>query len=348
MTSIEQQDPTLGMSRAEAASYWYVRRDGRELTDDETAAFDGWIQASPANAQELARMDAAWKMFDGLEEDDGLAALRATALAPRRTGTWKIVASGLLAASLVVGLLLGTPVMHSIQPGERVSVAADSGQAARYATAKGQMRVVTLADGSKVTLNTGSEILVTMAPHSRAIRLVRGQALFEVAHDAARAFVVTAADRQVTALGTVFEVRLDPGRMEVVLIKGKVAVDQQAGRQPRSILQPGQALVVALGVAQPLASVDVSAKLQWREGLVEFADEPLAQVVGEINRYSDRTVVLEDKGLAAERISGVFRTGDPDRFVSLLGELVPIEAQRYPDRILLTRRTGPASSDAPK
>lgn len=349
MTSAEETDPTLGMSRAEAASYWFVRRDGRELSDGETVEFERWLCASPAHAEELARMTKAWKLYDGLEEDEGLASLRAAALAPaRRPGWWKIAASGLLAASLVAGVMLGTPVMRSIVPEDSALPPAASLQAMRYATGKGQMRTVTLGDGSKVTLNTASEILVTLAPRHRMIRLVRGQALFEVAHDAARPFVVAASDRQVTALGTVFEVRLDPDRMEVILIKGKVAVDQRARGQSRAILQPGQSLVVARGIAQPIASIDVNSKLQWRDGFVEFADEPLAQVVSEINRYSDRRIVLQDKELAAQRISGVFRTGDPDRFVAILGELVPIEAQSHPDNILLTRRSAPARVDASK
>ncbi|MES2056553.1 MAG: FecR family protein [Pseudomonadota bacterium] len=349
MTSAEQRDPTLGMSCSEAASYWFVRRDGRELSDGEAVEFERWLRASPANAEELARMTAAWKLYDGLEENEGLASLRATALAPpRRPGQWKVAASGLLAASLVAGVIFGTPIMRSIVPDDSASAPAAAAQAVRYATGKGQMRTVTLGDGSTVTLNTASEILVTLAPRRRMIRLVRGQALFEVAHDAARPFVVAASDRQVTALGTIFEVRLDTDRVEVILIKGKVAVDQRANGQSRSILQPGQALVVARGIAQPIASIDVNAKLQWREGFVEFADEPLAQAVSEINRYSDRTIVLQDKELAAQRISGVFRTGDPDRFVAILGELVPIEAQSRPDNILLKRRTAPAPADPSK
>lgn len=340
MTHSKDKDPAADASPAEQAAYWFVRRDGRDLTADEAAEFAGWLEASSANRAAFGRMASTWSLLDGAADSDELRPVRARVRAiagPQRRR--RVVAGGLLAAALAIGVAFGTPFLRSPGSEERHAPSAVAVTSVRYTTDKGELKVVTLADGSRVTLNTGSEIIADIGPARRSIRLVTGQALFEVAHDARRPFVVSAADREVTALGTVFEVRVDPGRMEVVLVTGKVAVDGNSpAKQPRAILRPGEALVVAAGAAAPLARVDVNAKLRWREGFVEFADEPLGRAIEEINRYSDRVLVLEDEGLATERVSGVFRTGDPDRFIAIVGELLPVEAHAVNGRILISRR----------
>lgn len=349
MTGQTTKRSTLGMTPAEAASYWHVRRDGRNLSAEEQAEFDCWMQESPAHAKQFARMVKAWNLYDGYERDPGLAALRSAALAhPPSYGRriWQVAAGGLAAASLIAGITLLAPVYRATDAIETASndvapnAASLSGSV--HATRKGEMRTVVLADGSTVTLNTDSEIRIAFSAQRRIVNLMHGQALFEVAHDAARPFVVEAADRSVTALGTVFEVRLDPGRMEVTLVEGKVVVDRQVSASPvgtqlkPTVLRPGQELVAELGSAQRVVAVDIGTKLRWRDGFVEFANEPLGEAVAEINRYSNRAVIIADEQLAAQRISGVFRTGDPTRFVAIVGELLPIAAHTRPDRIELT------------
>jgi transmembrane sensor len=163
----------------------------------------------------------------------------------------------------------------------------------------------------------------------------RGQALFEVSHDSARPFTVEAADRQVTALGTIFEVRVDPGRVNVTLIRGKVVVDRSPEanggydetRIPPTILKPGQQFDAELGAPQKVAAVDIDRQLLWRNGFVEFDDEPLGRAVAEINRYSARPIVLSNDGVAALHVSGLFRTGSPDQFVDAIEGLLPVDAK---------------------
>lgn len=349
MTGKARNSSTLGMTPAEAASYWYVRRDGRDLSVGEQAEFDCWMQESPVHAKQFARMATAWNLYGDHENDPGLAALRSAALAhppSYRRRLWQVAVGGLAAASLVAGITLLGPAYRVTDTIETASHDGAPNAASlpdsTHATRKGEMRTVVLADGSKVTLNTDSEVRVAFSAQRRIVNLVHGQALFEVAHDAARPFVVEAADRNVTALGTVFEVRLDPGRMEVTLVEGNVVVDRQASANAvrthltPTMLRPGQELVAELGSAQRVVAVDIGTKLRWREGFVEFADEPLGEAVAEINRYSNRPVVVADERLAAQRISGVFRTGDPTRFVAIVGEILPIEVQARLDRIELT------------
>lgn len=345
MSGRKSSGPTYGMSPAEAASYWYVRRDGRDLSAEEQAEFDDWLRESPDHAEQFARMVDAWNLYDDHESDPGLAAQRRAVLAasPSRRGRiWQAAAGGLIAASLAAGIILLEPAYRTAAPVETASnggaLVAASTDDMVHATRKGELRTVVLADGSKVTLNTDSKVRIAFSAQRRIVKLVQGQVLFEVAHDAARPFVVEAADRHVTALGTVFEVRLEPGRMEVVLVEGKVVVDRRdaanAVHTP-TVLRPGQELIVQTGAAPRVVSADLGTKLRWREGFVEFVDEPLGQAVAEINRYTDRPIRMADERLAAQRISGVFRTGDPGRFVAIVGELLPVEARTHSDRIEL-------------
>lgn len=341
---------TRGMSPVEAAAHWLVRRDARELTPTEEAEFDLW-RGDPVNADAYRRASGAMGLFDtDIGIDPHLKALRQAALdatpAPRRRFQ---AAAALMAASLVGAITFlgiersGTGPAPSTRP-SAVAVAhapvtpvgqASTAAANEYVTGVGERRTVKLADGSTVTLNTRTRMTVAFTEGRRLVRLLRGQALFEVFHDRTRPFVVEAADRQVTALGTIFEVRVDPGRINVVLIQGRVVVDRtpEAARALESaplaptMLKPGEEFSVALGAPQRVGSVDIDRQLLWRDGFVEFDDEPLGAAVAEINRYSSRPISLANDGVASLHLSGVFSTGAPDRFVDAAGAILPIQSK---------------------
>src|SRR5690606_12155282 len=225
------------------------------------------------------------------QSDPVMDAMRASALAIRpkpRRGLWAGVGVG-LAASLLAAVALGTglvsfgPQVDAPQLAGKpmpASVASpkvpDSGE---FATAKGERRTVRLADGSTITLNTDSAIRVGYVADRRLVRLLRGQALFEVARDPHRPFVVQAGAKQVTALGTIFEVRLAAERMKVMVVEGKVVVDEVEERPDNgapvmvpTVLAHGEALVAAEGAKPLLTKVDTDQQLRWREGFVEFGD----------------------------------------------------------------------------
>lgn len=340
------RDPVRGMAPDEAAAQWLVRMDTAPLSDAEQAEFDAWQDESPAHAAAFARAEAAWGLFDGSDGDPAIEALRASALSagrePRR-GLWLGIGTG-IAASLLVAVALGaqwvpSAGMGGVQVAAGPSAAADGGE--EFVTAKGERRTLRLADGSTLTLNTDSAIRVGFDDERRLVHLIQGQALFEVAKDAHRPFVVQAADRQVTALGTIFEVRVDADRMKVTLVEGKVVVDEvgEAGT-PRgsgesapmvpAVLAPGQELVAIDGFRPTLARVDVDRQLSWVDGFVEFDDVPLTEAVAEMNRYSTRPLVIRDAATGRLRVSGLFRTGNPERFAAIASELVPIRQRTLP------------------
>jgi transmembrane sensor len=341
---VSSSPPSLrGLAPDEAAAAWIVRIDAGPLGPDDQADFDAWRAESSANAVAFARAEAAWNLFDDPHGDPALDAMRVSALAagrePRR-GLWAGIGVG-VAASLLAVVAFNTDYLPFAGKGDAPVIASKSAsapmaapkppEAGEFVTAKGERRTVRLADGSAITLNTDSAVRVGYVADRRLVRLLRGQALFEVAKDPHRPFIVQAGARQVTALGTIFEVRLDADRMKVTLVEGKVVVDgiddrPQAGASVMvpTVLAPGEALVAADGAKLQLAKVDIDQQLRWREGFVEFSDATLADAVSEMNRYSGKQLVIHDPATGNLRVSGVFRTGSPERFAAIVGELLPV------------------------
>ncbi|MGC4250029.1 MAG: FecR family protein [Sphingobium sp.] len=342
----------LGLAPDEAAAFWLIRMDSGSFDARAQAEFDAWRSETPGNAAAFERAKNVWKTFEDADSIPDLAALRESALAARprlRRVIWIAAGAG-LAATLVAAVTFDIDNVRSKTTNVRQAAAASTAvhpdlpasmelkrpDQGLFTTAKGERRAVKLADGSTVTLNTDSSIRIALTSQRRVVQLLRGQALFEVAKDHSRPFVVKAADRQVTALGTVFEVRLEPDRMKVTLVEGKVVVDaisdygKSAAIIPK-VLTPGEELVAIIGEPPQLVKVNVEQQLRWRDGFAEFSDVPLGTIVREMNRYSARQIVINDSATANLKVSGIFRTGNPERFAAIIGGLLPVRAASLPD-----------------
>jgi transmembrane sensor len=208
---------------------------------------------------------------------------------------------------------------------------------------------VTLPDGSSLVLNTDSRVEVAFTPERRLVRLLRGQAWFEVAKNRERPFIVDANDQRITALGTAFDVRIDGGKesVQVTLAEGRVRVErrQSALQQlmsqpvPAAELLPGESLLASDEVPTTKHVVDPATVSQWRSGQIVFDDDSLGDAVEEVNRYSSTQVVLADDSLMGLRVSGVFKVGHSQSFVETVTAHYPIEvAERSEQRILLARK----------
>lgn len=200
-----------------------------------------------------------------------------------------------------------------------------------YRTGVGQRRAVTLADGSRVTLNTASTVEVAFSASERRVRLVRGEALFQVAHDATKPFLVDAGSARFRALGTAFNVRLRPDVVELTVTQGVVAVAAREGEvnvPSAARIAAGGGAVVRSGAVAPTALDDqhLRQRTAWQEGVLEFDGESLAQVVGEFNRYRSQPIVIGDARLEALRIGGRFEVDEADKFLEALTSSFPIQA----------------------
>jgi transmembrane sensor len=237
-----------------------------------------------------------------------------------------------------------------------------------YRTDAGERRLVTLIDGSQVQLDSLTELSVDYSEHARDLKLIRGQARFEVARDVERPFTVLAAGKKVVATGTAFNVDLLGKDLFVTLIEGHVVILPQAEATPRLSsaatspsrsgsalpsaadampdfeikpieLEAGQQLAVLADGATTVAAANVQRATAWQSGQIVVENEPLASVTRRVNRYADRPVELADQTVGSLRISGVFHTGDVDGFVSTITSYLPVTAQRGEDAIYLRGRS---------
>jgi transmembrane sensor len=206
------------------------------------------------------------------------------------------------------------------------------------ATSVGEQRVVQLADGSSVRLDTDTRIRVRFDGQRRLVDLEGGQALFTVAHDTVRPFVVSAGDARVTAVGTVFEVRRGMAGASVTLVSGVVDVASGPSETSRRRMTAGnKAEVTASGAV--IAPVDVATETSWTDGRIVFRDTPLRVAVAEVNRYLTDKVELAPGTLDQVRVNGVFNTGDREAFVSTASAVYPLQVSHGADgTVRLTER----------
>ena len=350
------------------AGAWLVRLDGDEgLSADEREELKAWLALSPAHGKELKSLARFWGRANVLTElaipldkpaREGRRA-RVKGMRPRRLGPVPM-AAGIAAVVLSAGIVVFVANVPSTDA--RVDTAdVGVGGDGHYATAIGQQRTITLADGSVARLNTNTRLSVDYRERYRDIRLQAGEVHFTVAPNGERPFRVYAGNGRIQAVGTAFAVHIKDGDVDVLVTEGRVEIAATAnGRQPTGLLgdEPAvDALKVlgTLGVGQQttirrlgeragaideirtVEPVDIEKKLGWRDGLLTFAGDPLEQVVAEISRYTTVTVAIPDPQVRAIRIGGRIAVGETDGMIAALETNFGLRVTRIGhDRIEIT------------
>jgi transmembrane sensor len=305
-----------------------VRLAADAVSADEAVAFDAWLAASPDNARAYDRALDTWLELGraAVEVDE---ALRAK---PRARPSLErfFVGAGAIAAVAAVALV----VIPQVTPAP---------PAKAYVTAKGQHSRVRLADGSTIELNAGTRLSVRVSRDERRVVLDQGQAVFDVAADAKRPFVIAAGDRSVRVVGTQFDVRRRDGQLSVTVARGLVEVRPEGGAAGSAYrLHPGQRLEHREGAetvrVTPATPEEV---LGWRSGRLVYRDQPLSEVVADLNQQFSTPIVIEDARLAATPISGVLVLDDQDAVIRRLALLVSVTAVRSPAGVVLRRDGAP-------
>ena len=326
--SIWDEDGSTGAIEQQAAE-WFVLRDAG-CTARQQEEFERWLQADGRHAQIYAEFDETWSRLGELRAVATDAPVAAGAQ-PRRRGKLIWLSGALAAAAAVVVAYLAW------WPSPAPATAPFSVVAS---TDVGRMRRLSLPDGSVVRLNTDSAVAVQFTATERRVRLVRGEAHFQVAKNPAWTFVVSAGRVAVRAVGTAFDVRMRPEAVEVLVTEGKVRVDDDArgksllaspsaGGPP--LLVAGQRAYIALGTAAVAVAVtpaEIGQALAWQKQRLEFVATPLADIVAEFNRYNRHKLVITDPRLATRRFGGTFSVGDYAELVRLLEEDFGVVADR--------------------
>ncbi|WP_278939135.1 FecR family protein [Pseudomonas helleri] len=296
------------------------------------ATFSRWLHADPAHAEAYAQAQVVWELSEvagnTLANEEALVMQRylsqMNVSRRHRLARWS---SGLAVAAC---LLLMVGVFAGWQPVRWLN---DLG--ADYVSAPGQLRTLTLADQSEVTLGADSAIAVNFSGNERHVELRRGVAFFHVTHTG-QPFVVDADGGEARVLGTEFEVRLQPRGAQVTVLSGRVGVkaDKQA---PQQILTADQQVAYAAGTADTVHRVDSLAQLGWRTGWLTYYKTPLADVVADLKRYYPGQIVLLNAQLGERRISGSFPSQDPQTVINSLQGVLGFEQHNLLGRVIVLR-----------
>jgi transmembrane sensor len=325
--------------RNQAAS-WAVGI-GNGLTPAQRPGFEAWV-ANPANTREFHEMRALCDMTSELKGrpcEEVLASIAEPEPAARQWLAFgPMLVSGLATAAFAVVVGLGWTALRN-----------DGYVAQTYRTATGQVRDVVLPDGSVVGLNTQTELEWVGNPRDRRVRLLRGEAYFQVVHDPSRPFRILLAHSQVQVLGTRFDVyQMANGDVRVSVISGTVAVEaldngRDAAPSWSRRLTAGQQIEYSpVGLVADVHSIVAPKVIRWRQGMLETQGEPLSDFISDLSRYTTERIVIADPRAANQKVGGAFSVRNIDGTLDRLSRIAPVTVTHENGEVVLGYRPAPA------
>ena len=314
----------------EQACLWISRLD-RGLNSDEKTELDAWLSESNAHRQALLDAASLWDDMSVLNELSGLFPQPTSRQSSKKRNMPKTAVWGIAATFLVMAIAVGVVVQRTWLNSTPEFAAVTQ----KVQTGVGEQKNVTLADGSKLHLNTNSVVTVDFSSTARNIVLLKGEAHFEVAHAASRPFSVTAGNNTVTAVGTAFNMQyVDDNAFELVVTDGKVLVKDRFKASSsneslftkRPVAEEGLLMFAGekatvqgkVEARESMSQNDIDDDLAWQQGMIVFKGEPLEAVLAEIGRYTPVRFNISDESLRKRRVAGYFKVGDIDGLLSAL------------------------------
>lgn len=307
----------------EAAGHWFALQRSGEMTAQQAREMRVWLEQDLAHRAAYDELEQVWSLAADARSDPHILALREAELAAlrprRRKRQPRPLAYAAIAASLMV-VVFGSWIAVSTGLLDEIGWMT-SGETQEFHTGIGQRTTINLDDGSVVTLDTNSAIRTRETGRRRLVELEQGRAFFRVAKDPARPFIVRADGKTVTATGTAFDVRTEPGLFMVTLVDGRVTVEAPKGQYWRgrsTDMTAGWRLVARDDGQWTVSRIDVGKEIGWLSGRLIFENDRLSDVVAELNRYSAKKVVLRDAEIADAPVVGGFKAGDVSGFVKVV------------------------------
>ncbi len=341
----------------EEASLWVTRLD-RGLSDEETIALQQWLAQDARHKASLLEMAQLWDRMDSLavlsELFDPPAAQPRAARSFARPA-WAMAAS---VAALVLALqwllpsgLWQAPASLAQAPSAPASIPAEAIANTLYETGIGAHSTINLPDGTRLLLNTNTQVSVSFSDSERLLVLNKGELLVEVAHDKKRPLRVQVGDRIVEAVGTVFNVyRKDQQAFDVIVTEGKVHVKAASDKTNTIATGTASAAVIQELVqgeklslneqseqevaVETLGSTAIHDRLSWRDGTLIFRGETLADALHEVSRYTPTSFKIVDKRINEMRIAGLYKAGDVDGLLASLKENFNINSMRASNGVI--------------
>lgn len=353
----------------EEACEWFVECRSGDLTDTARCEFDRWLRRSPEYLSAYLEIAAIWNEGPSLDPTHKWDAAAIAAAARGEDIVVPLLDSSRGRTSLDVPVpVVAKPSVHSSQwrllgvaasvivLGLVVLIGLWLARMPTYSTGVGEQRSVVLSDGSTLELNSRSKIKIHYSKGERAMELLEGQALFRVAKDPSRPFVVTSGETRVRAVGTQFDVYKKRSGTVVTVLEGRVAILTEEETTVRSsnglgandpaqstlgtgiLLSRGEQATVARDVAHKAQLPDVEAATAWTQRQLVFESAPLDDVAEEFNRYNTRQLIIESAGLRRLRISGVFSSTDPASLIRFLRQLPGVQVLESESEIRVSKK----------
>ncbi|MFK0311568.1 FecR family protein [Pseudomonas sp. NPDC090233] len=302
----------------EQAAEWFARVQDAPRDAGLLAQLRAWQEADPRHREEYEHFERLWRAADFIPRQrlESLCQPDPVQQLPRR----RFVRQALAAGIAVVALGLGWSGWQH----QRLN------HQDHLQTAFGERRQVELPDGSQLELNGGTQLQVDFSAGRRHIQLSAGEAMFIVAHDSSRPFVVDTAQGSVTVTGTRFDVRLDPTATRVAVEQGSVRVQGKDASLAQLTAGLG-ASIDAQGKVAPPYAVNAAALTAWRQGKLVFDNATLAEVVAEASRYRAQPLRVAPGKVAQMRLSSTFSTDDTDALLRALPSILPVAIKTHED-----------------
>jgi len=311
--------PQQGEINAQAAA-WIERRDRDGWNDADQAELEAWLAQAPAHRAAFWRLEAAWA------DTNRLTAFR-PALRREPWPAFSRLVFKSVAALALLAICGAATATYVLTPDWKT-----------YSTTIGGREILTLGDGTRIELNTDSVVRVAQGTHARKVWLDKGEAYFDVTHDAARPFAVTVGNRRITDLGTKFLVRRDADRLKVAVLDGRVQLEDKSGNTKPAVLTRGDVIVATAGkiTRSRTPTKELESDLGWRNGVLVFDNRTLADVAAEFNRYNTRKLIVADETAAQTRIAGTFRADNLDAFVSTAHRVLGLKVEKQGNDIAIS------------
>lgn len=303
------------------AALWLERQDGENWSEADQAELDAWLAQSPAHVVAYLRLYDAWSRAD-----------RLAALRPKPEQEKPLASGGIflrIAAALALIAITGAFAANYLMRPREVT----------FVTPVGGRETIKLSDGTRIELNTDTSIRVSATRERRLVTLDRGEAYFEVRHDAARPFVVQATDGRVVDLGTKFLVRDHTDHLEVSLIEGRARFESPNAQRQSAILKPGDVVVATadtLSVTSRSAR-ELSDALAWQRGVIVFDHTTLADAAAELNRYNAKKIVIADPDVRRRIIGATIPVNGVEAFTRVAREIFHVHVEKNGGEIIISR-----------
>jgi transmembrane sensor len=288
------------------AAQWLEQRERGNFGPSEQAAFEAWLEESLAHRTAYWRVNAAWERanrLSALGTRHDVPPASSKRIGARFSILKRVAVLGVLAVALGAGASAYLSLFY--RPSALI-----------YSTTVGGHRIIALADGSAIELNTDTVLRIDGADH-RKIWLDKGEAYFNIRHDAVHPFVVMANNHRVTDLGTKFFIREDANRLEVALLEGRASLQAVDGKEKAQILTPGHLAVATADLTSVTVAPSsvLTGDLGWRNGVLVFRRMTLADAASEFNRYNQKKLVVLDPIVANAKIDGTFPANNVEAFL---------------------------------